>query len=328
MFNLEMPLSNGSTAPTFPSSSIVSNVGSISNRGFEFSFDVDIIKKSDWSWNVGVNATMLKNKLLKLPSDNRENGIVSIPFLRKEGRSVYEFYLTDFVGVDQMTGNALYTVDSEKYNVNGSAPDKPSVSDGYLVNINGQYYTTNPDTFGKKVYAGSAIPKVDGSFSTSLHYKSFNLSGLFTYALGGKVLDYNYMSLMEASDMVRAIHKDITHSWSSAPNGMTETSPDRINPNGIPQINYTTSQYNNVESNRFIRSGDFLSIQNIALNYDFPSELLKKIKVKQMSMNISVENVYTFTKFKGLDPQQSFSGAVGSGAGAPRIFIFGINFNF
>ncbi|EHO09367.1 SusC/RagA family TonB-linked outer membrane protein [Myroides odoratimimus] len=328
LFNLEMPLSNGSTAPTFPSSSIVSNVGSISNRGFEFSFDVDIIKKSDWSWNVGVNATMLKNKLLKLPSDNRENGIVSIPFLRKEGRSVYEFYLTDFVGVDQMTGNALYTVDSEKYNVNGSAPDKPSVSDEYLVNINGQYYTTNPDTFGKKVYAGSAIPKVDGSFSTSLHYKSLNLSGLFTYALGGKVLDYNYMSLMEASDMVRAIHKDITHSWSSAPNGMTETSPDRINPNGIPQINYTTSQYNNVESNRFIRSGDFLSIQNIALNYDFPSELLKKIKVKQMSMNISVENVYTFTKFKGLDPQQSFSGAVGSGAGAPRIFIFGINFNF
>ncbi|MFM9402774.1 SusC/RagA family TonB-linked outer membrane protein [Myroides odoratimimus] len=328
LFNLQLPLSNGSISPTYPASSIISNVGSISNRGFEFSFDVDIVKKNNWLWNVGMNATMLKNKLLRLPPDNREHGIISGPFLRKEGRSIYEFYLTEFVGVDQMTGNALYTVDSEKYNVNGSAPDKPSVSEEYLVHINGQYYTTNPDAFGKKVYSGSAIPKVDGSFSTTLSYKSFSLSGLFTYALGGKVLDNNYMSLMQASDRVEAIHKDITHSWASVPNGMTATSPDRINPNGIPQINYTTSEYNNIDSNRFIRSGDFLSIQNITLDYDFPPELLKKIKVKQMSMNIGVENIYTFTKFKGLDPQQSFSGAVGSGAGAPRIFILGVNFNF
>ncbi|SHL40140.1 SusC/RagA family TonB-linked outer membrane protein [Myroides odoratimimus] len=332
LFDLKLPVSNGSTFPSMFTSSIISNVGSISNRGFEVSFDVDVIKMNDLSWNIGVNATMLKNKLLKLPPANREHGIVSDPFLRKEGKSIYEFYLTEFVGVDQMTGNALYTIDSEKYNVNGSAPDKPSVSEAHLVNINGQYYTTNPGVFGKKVYAGSGVPKVDGSFSTVLSYKSFSLSGLFTYALGGKVLASKYRSLMDVSYKVNAIHKDIIHAWDGIPEGMTESSVNRIDYNGVPRVDYSISENSNAQSTRFLKSGDFLSIQNITLNYDFPSELLKKIKIKKMGMNVSIENVYTFTKFKGLDPQQSFtgSGLIGnsSGSGAARIFIFGINLNF
>lgn len=328
LLDLQLPISSGSTAPTSSESSIISNVGSISNYGVEFTFDVDIVRTDDWKWNVGANATMLKNKLLKLPAENREHGIVSPPYLRKEGRSVYEFWLPEFIGVDQMTGQSLYSIDTEKYNVNGSAPGKPSVSEDYLVEINGKQYTTNPYAFGKSVYGGSAIPKIDGSFFTTLSYKNFSLSGLFTYALGGKVLDLNYMGLMDASDMVNALHKDIVYSWDGIPQGMTATSPDRIKANGIPQVNYETSVFNNAESTRFIKNGNFFSVKNIMLNYQFPKSLLSKINVKQLNMNVSIENVYTFTKLKGLDPQQSFSGAVGSGAGAPRIFIFGINMSF
>lgn len=324
LFDINLPLSSGATSTGTAESTIAQNIGTISNSGLELSFDVDVLRGHDWYWNVGANATFMKNKITKLPEENRENGLISGNFKRVEGRSIYDFYTYQFVGVDQLTGDALYEVDSEVYNVNGSNPNGDAVPDEFLTEINGVYYTTNT-TYGRRDWSGSAIPDVFGSFSTELGWKNFTLSGIFTYSIGGKVYDYSYASLMSMSGTPGALHSDILNSWDGAPEGMTETSADRIDPKGTPVIDFTRSAYNNATSNRFLQDGSYLVVKNISLSYNLPQNLVERMNVSSMHFTASVENLVTFTKLKGMNPQQSFAGSSQNAFVTPRIFTVGIN---
>lgn len=323
-FDVNLPLSSGSTSTGSAVSSITKNIGTISNSGLELTFDVDVLRGHDWYWNIGANATFMKNKIVKLPEENRENGIISGNFKRLEGRSIYDFYMHQFVGVDQMTGDALYEVDDESFNVNGSNPDAESIPDEFLKLINGTYYTTNT-TYGRRDWSGSAIPDVFGSFTTNVGWKNFSLSGIFTYSLGGKTFDYSYRSLMSMSGTPGALHSDILNSWNGTPEGITETSANRIDPNGIPVIDFTRSSNNNATSNRFLQDGSYLVIKNITLSYSLPVNIAERMNVSSMNFNIGVENLATFTKLKGMNPQQSFAGSSQNAYLTPRIFSLGVN---
>ncbi|MEC4113399.1 SusC/RagA family TonB-linked outer membrane protein [Myroides pelagicus] len=327
LFELKMPLSMGSVSTGESSPFVLSNVGSISNNGLELSFDVDVIKTEDWKWNIGANATWLKNKIVTLPAENRENGIISGLYKRVEGRSIYDFWLYQYAGVDQLTGDALYLVDDQAYNVNGSAPGKDAVPDEYLVQIGDKYYSKHT-TYAKRDWSGNALPTVDGSFSTTLTYKNFSLNGLFTYGIGGKTYDYAYASLMSVSAKPGAIHSDVLGAWDGTPSGMTADSANRLDPNGIPVVDYTRDDLASATSSRFLQDGDYLVIKNVSINYDFPKDFLKKVNISKMSLNLGVENLYTFSKLQGMNPQQSFGGINRNGYVTPRTFILGLNVGF
>lgn len=323
-FDVNLPLSSGSTSTGSAVSSITRNIGTISNSGLELTFDVDVLRGHDWYWNIGANATFLKNKIVRLPEENRENGIISGNFKRIEGRSIYDFYMHQFAGVDQLTGDALYEVDAESYNVNGSNPDADAIPDEFLREINGAYYTTNT-TYGRRDWSGSAIPDVYGSFTTNVGWKNFTLSGIFTYSLGGKTYDYSYSSLMSMSGTPGALHTDILNSWNGIPEGITETSANRIDPNGTPLVDFTRSSYNNATSNRFLQDGSYLVIKNITLNYSLPQEIAGRMSLTSLDVNLGVENLATFTKLKGMNPQQSFAGSSQNAYLTPRVFTLGVN---
>lgn len=324
LFDINLPLSSGSTSTGSATSTITKNIGTISNSGLELTLDVDIIRNQEWRWKVGANATFMKNKIVRLPEENRENGLISGTFKRIEGRSIYDFFTYQFVGVDQMTGNALYEVDSEIYNVNGSNPDADPVPDNFLTLINGEYYTTNT-TYGRRDWSGSAIPDVYGSFNTEIGWNNFTLSGLFTYSLGGKTYDSSYSSLMAISGAPSALHVDILQSWDGIPEGMTETSANRIDPKGTPVVDFSRSSYNNATSNRFLQDGSYLVIKNINLNYKLSGRIVERMNLKSMNFSAGVENLATFTKLKGMNPQQSFAGSSVNAFVTPRIFTFGVN---
>ncbi|MBO3099995.1 SusC/RagA family TonB-linked outer membrane protein [Gelidibacter pelagius] len=324
LFDINLPLSSGSTSTGSATSTITKNIGTISNSGLELTLDVDVIRNQDWRWKVGANATFMKNKIVRLPEENRENGLISGNYKRMEGRSIYDFYTYQFVGVDQMTGNALYEPDSETYNVNGSNPDAELIPAAFLTEINGQYYTTNT-TYGKRDWSGSAIPKVYGSFNTEIGWNNFTLSGVFTYSLGGKTYDSSYSSLMAISGAPSALHADILKSWDGVPEGMTNTSPNRINPNGTPVVDFSRSSYNNATSDRFLQDGSYLVVKNINLNYKLSRQIVDRMSLKSMNFSLGVENLATFTKLKGMNPQQSFAGSSVNAFVTPRIFTFGVN---
>lgn len=324
LFDINQPLSSGATSTGSAVATITQNIGTISNNGLELTLDVDLIKGQDWKWTVGANATFMKNKIVTLPEENKENGILSGNLLRKEGRSIYDFYMYQFVGVDQMTGESLYKVDTEAFNVNGSNPEADVVPTTALREINGEYYTNNT-TYGLRDWSGSVIPDVFGSITSDLRWKNFSLSGVFTYSLGGKVYDYSYASLMSISGTPSALHADILNSWNGVPEGMTDTSSDRINPNGTPAINFSNSNNNNASSNRFLQNGSYFVVKNITLRYEMPSDLIEKLSVNSLNITAGVENLATFTKLRGMNPQQSFAGSSQNAFVTPRVFTVGLN---
>ncbi|WP_228384191.1 TonB-dependent receptor [Sphingobacteruim zhuxiongii] len=321
LFKLNVPLSTGSTF-TNGSAYINKNIGELVNRGFEFAVDVDVLKNKDFRWNLGLNGTIIKNKIINLPEQNREKGIISSPFKYLEGHSVYDYYLRQFVGVDMMTGQSLYQADIDTYDPN----DASGAWFKFQQEINGVTYTRNA-SYAKEEFSGSGIPKLMGGINTSFDYKNWSLSALFTYSIGGKAIDYSYNSLMSFSSS-SAVHVDIRNSWNGVPNGMTESSIDRINPNAIPQINFTNSQYNNALSSRFLMNSSYFTVKNITLGYRLPKLLLERYGLDQVGLIVSGENLHTFSKLKGYSPQQSFGGFSQNQFVPARTISFGINVGF
>lgn len=334
-FNVYNPLSAGSTAIGANiqfASTITQNMGTIANRGFEITTDVDIFRNKDWSINLAANATFIKNKVEKLPEQNK-NGIVSDIYKIEEGKSRYEFYTYSYMGVDQMTGKALYKADLENNKVvNAEGEVLAGNADGKdiskeVVCIGGNYYV-NAVTYAQKEYQGSAIPTVYGSFCPTISYKSLTLSALFTYSLGGKVYDDVYRQLMTSTTAPHNYHADIMRSWQGIPAGMTEDSPNRIWKEGIPQINSYTSSDNNAVSSRWLTSANYLVLKNLYMSYNLPKQWVRAISMEGIQVNLSCENIFTSTKRRGMNPQQNIDGYQYNYLVTPRVVTLGLDIKF
>lgn len=328
LFDIYLPLSVGSTDTDATTANKTLNIGTSSNRGIEVNFDIDLLKKQDLTWNAGFNMTYLKNKITKLPAQNRENGIVSGTKKYMEGHSMFDYWLYQFVGVDQMTGKSLLEIDTDKYY--GATPEanKTAIPAEYLVNINGKEYTTYT-TYAKKDWSGCALPKVFGSVYTNLTWKNFTFGATFTYSIGGKTYDNSYASLMSVGSTPSAIHKDILKAWSGVPDGMTETSANRIDPKGVPVVDANLDTYTSVgSSTRWLHNSSYLVIKNVNMSYRLPASLCKKLDLSKINLTFGVENLATFTSLRGMDPQQSFSGVSGNSFTVARTYSFGVNITF
>ncbi len=318
IFDVNLPLSAGATSSSSAVSVVTKNIGSVSNRGWELTFDVDLVRSNDFRINLGANATIMKNRVMKLPDENKENGIISGNKKIMVGHGVYDFWLPQFVGVDQMTGNALYLPDTVTYSAANPIPAQ------YLVTVNGQTYTTYT-TYAKRDWSGSAIPDVFGSVASTFSYKNITLAGLFTYAVGGKTYDNSYVDLVSMSGNPSALHKNLLNAWDGVPKDMTETSPDRIAAKGVPVVDFFRSDKNNAASTRFLQNSSYLVVKNVNLSYKFSKEQLSAVNLRSLSIGISAENLYTRTKLRGMNPQQSFTGTSDNTFVTPRILSFMLN---
>ena len=193
-----------------------------------------------------------------------------------------------------------------------------------------QYYCYNPGSYGLREWHGSALPKTYGSINTSLTYKGISLSMLGTFSLGGKVYDTNYASLMGMSaNSASALHEDMLQSWNGTPEGITETSPNRIDPNGIPRAAMSTaSQYFGISSSRWLQNASYFVMKNINLGYDFPSKITNKLNIDGLRVYASVENAFTIAARKGMNPQYSYSGGADQTYVTARVVSFGLNLKF
>lgn len=328
IFDVYQPLSAGATSVSDAESVITKNLGTMTNRGWEIATDVDVFRNKNWTVNLGANATFIKNRVKTLPEQNKE-GIESSYYKIVEGKSRYEFYTYTFEGVDQMTGNSLYKTNLNDYyytREDGTKVGNTAGSDitKQVTVINGTPYVNNT-TYALKEFQGSALPTVYGSFSGNISYKSLSLSALFTYQLGGKTMDSVYSSLMSATSSPSNFHADVLKSWSEVPEGMTETSPDRILKDGIPQVNFNTSSYNNATSSRFLTSSSYLVLKNLSLSYQLPKAWVKKLDLQNVGLSVTCENLFTMTARQGMNPQQSFDGSQSDYLVTPRVFTIGLS---
>ena len=353
IFDVYNPLSAGATSTSYAESTIAKNIGTISNRGIEIETDIDIYRNRDWKVNFFANTTFMRNKVVKLPEQNREDGIIDGTKKIFEGKDRYSFWLYTFEGVDQMTGRSLYKFNDEDcyiptYNDNGEivkdadgniipafgsltnadGGNNTQVSADNFVIINGVPYVLKT-AYAKKEWHGSSLAKVFGSFGLNVSWKNLSLSSVFTYALGGKVYDGVYAGLMSVSGNPSSQHKDLMNAGNGVPAGMTETSADRIDPDGIPMINSAVYSDNDAgTTSRWLKSGNYLVIKNIALAYKLPKEWARYIDVQGITVNATVENLHTFTALKGMNPQQGMSGTQANYLVTPRVYSVGLNVRF
>jgi TonB-linked SusC/RagA family outer membrane protein len=330
LFDVNLPLSAGATTSSAYAVTLTKNLGSIANRGVEINANVEVIKQRDFKWNVGTQFSTLKNTILTLPEENRENGIIDGTKKYMEGRGRYDFWLYQFAGTDQMTGRALYLIDDEKYSISPLGEDDSrtllTATDG--ITINGQDYVYKT-TYAKRDWSGSAIPNIYGSFNTSLDYKGINLSALFTFAHGGKMIDYNYQSLLTNSGKAASLHVDVLEGWVAAPEGMTETSPNRVDPNQRPAFDFIRNSDHTATSTQNQLSSNYLLFKSLNLSYSLPKRWIAPLDLYSLRVNISAENLYLQTAKKGSNPLQSFTGAADQNQlQIPRVISFGLKVQF
>jgi hypothetical protein len=204
-------------------------------------------------------------------------------FFYSEGSSLYNWRLKDYAGVDATTGESLWwknTLD-EDGNVIGRETTN-SWSDA-------SYYVTNETT----------IPKFYGGFGTTVKAYGFDFSVNFTYQVGGKQYDGTYATFMSSpvSDAGYNFHKDILNSWSEDNTG-----------SNIPRLQYGDT-YSAAASTRFLTDASYLNFQNLNFGYTLPTALTKKILIENLRLYLTCENLCYWSKRKGFDPRQSFSGS-------------------
>ena len=341
LFDVYQPLSAGATSSGSAESVVTKNIGVIANRGVEFEADVDIFRNRDWNVNFGVNGTFLRNKIITLPDENKKDGIIDGTKKIMEGKDRYAFYLYQFAGVDQMTGRSLYNFNDEDYYIAdesgkvlfGSATDEDGNENtlmdaaNYVV-INGTPYALKT-TYAKRDFCGSALPDLYGSFNLNVGYKNLSLSALMTYSLGGYTYDSVYSSLMSVTGTPSSVHRDNLNAWNGVPSGMTETSANRINPNGIPEVNYNNSTDNNAGTcDRWLTDASYLIFKNVSLSYKLPKAWAQAIEMQGITVSATCENLFSLTARQGMNPQQSFSGGQSNYLVPARVFSAAVSFRF
>jgi len=346
LYNVTLPSSNGTTIFGGANLSVMQNIGTMTNYGWELQFGVDIIRNKNLQWRFNIDASFVKNKIDKLPEGRDIPGQALF-----QGYSMYEHFDYEFAGIDKVTGNSMYYMnpnspDLYSYNdKNEKVYDEESykkmvesakAAGHYFVDENGREMTDRTQYAYRKIL-GTSLPTVYGSFGTSLSWKGINLSMLFTYSLGGKSYNGNYQSLMSLSENASALHKDILKSWTAAPEGATPhtvlndgtiqiNSSDIVS--GIPVANTFLSQYNNASSSRFLISNDYLVFKNLNISYDLPQKWVKALLLQNINIGFSVDNLFIAAKQKGFNPQFSFSGGQGAYYVPARVFSFQLGVKF
>lgn len=291
IFSVPLPMSSG-FASTFR------NVGSMYNRGLELQISGDVIRTKDVTLTLGMNATTFTNKITKLP----QNEIISGTKKLMVGRSINDYWLREWYGVDPNDGAALYR-------------NNPGAT-GFRLTPKGDTVATNP-TNARFGYVGTAIPDWYGAFNFSFRYKNLTLSSLMNWQLGGLTYDDTYAAYMHSGTYGASLHRDMLQRWQK-PGDITN----------VPRMDNAQTSFFGATSSRFLTDASFLNIQNITLAYDFKGQLGKKtLPFQNGRLFLAVENVKMFTKRSGMNPMQSFSGVTSIGYIPARVLNIGVNVN-
>ncbi len=284
------------------------NAGEIKNTGIEFALSTINVQSKHFTWATDFNINFNKNKLQNLPANFIKTGAWSISQTYNSGGNLYEFYMPVWLGVDPQTGSPLW---------------EQIITDEDGKEIGREATSQYADASFQQV--GSALPKYQGGLTNTFSYKNISLSVNAYFIYGNKVYSNNLRFLM--NDGNEPYYNQIV-----LPSGYSIWSqPGDIASNPSPQNAANAQEV----STRYLKDGSFLSIRNITLAYSLPSDVLKRLSVQDAVLSFSADNVYTFTKFLGQDPQTTITPDIYTTPGVSdfkypnnRQYLFNISIKF
>lgn len=326
-------LTNLTLPPSTGFSSIFTNLGSLGNKGFEVDLGVQVLPSSSaFQWDISFNAAYTKSKILHLPPNGTENNRVGGFFVwddkkqdyawkggLQEGGTMGDFYAWKQIGI--------YPTDKDA----ASAPFDATMpyEDHTKYGGDAEYLDADHnDTIDTRdlVYMGNPYPKWTGGMTNTISYKNLSLTVRMDYMTGYTI--YNrakvFLSGQWAGNL--SFPEDmVTKGWHKPGDIATYT---QYVP-GTPNYSYWrgSAAYGNLNNNSiFYEAGDFLCIREVTLSYNLPGTLLQKIGLHDIRLNVTGSNLYYFTKYDGMNPED---GGVDDGRyPLPRNITFGASISF
>ena len=257
------------------------NAGEVVNNGLEIAINSINIKTKDFQWTTDFNINFNSNKLRNFPVTSTPTGTDGVVQIYRNGGNLYEFYLPKWAGVNPQTGAPQWEVLTK----DASGHTTKSVTSDYA-----------SATFEEE---GSALPKYQGGFDNEFKYKNVFLRVNAYYLYGNKVYSANLTEVMNDGHepyLNQIVAPKGTVVWTKPGDIATEPSPQNAANSTDP-------------SSRYLKNGSYINIRNITLGYSLPKTFVSKLKLDDVTLSISADNVYTFTRYLGQDPQTTLTTA-------------------
>jgi TonB-linked SusC/RagA family outer membrane protein len=333
------------------------NLGSLENKGFEFTLNTQNIVAKNFNWNSNFTFSLNRNKILSLNtttgedvrsiSDNTWGGGGGTVVVRNiVGQPIGQFYGYQVIGRFEKATD-FYTYDKDGNVVRTPVMNDLPIDEKAGVWI-GDYMYRDKNGDGKidgadRDFIGNPEPKFIYGIANTFSYNDFDLTIQLTGAYGNDVVNYTQRYM---GNPYRNTSNFFTSALDYAKVGLI----DANGPNDYRNVRITggnshlprmplstaTSDYDYAFSDRFVEDGSYLRIQNVSIGYNLPKALLKKMEISNVKLYVNLQNLYTFTKYKGYDPEIGTMTSAGNQLNgidsgrypSPRIYTVGLNVTF
>ena len=301
----------------YPVDWIMANVGNITNRGIEFTINATPVKTKDFEWQTTVNLSHNKNTVDKLSnstysvdyvdwSDPDIGGISSNGNTQRimEGEPLGTFWTYKHAGYDA-NGNSVFLV----YDLDSHKDAEGNVQADTYQDANGNWVTSSP-LWGDKTNCGNAQPKLVYGWNNTLNYKNWSLTAFFQGVLGNKILN------------ATKAHYSFQGHVAGGKNVLAEVVNDKT---------WQADANAHIPSDKYIENGSYLRLSTLTLGYTFTN---LADWAKSVQLYATCNNVFTITKYSGLDPEVNLGGLDPgidyrqSNYPHTRTFIIGAKINF
>lgn len=283
------------------------NVGKIRNMGVELTLTSNNFNRKNFKWTTSLNLGHNKNTVVYLP--NHEDIVASSSQgnqIYREGEPLYSWYMPKWLGVDSETGAPLWEhlIKDENGNVISTEPtskldltnDNQIVGNAQPILVGGLLNTFN--VYGVEISANLQFNYGNKVFNDSRRYVDSD----------GAYIDYNFMSLDNGLGWSR---------WRQPGDNATH-----------PRARLGGNRLSNEVTSRYLEDGSYLRIKNITVSYPLPATVLRKMHLQSFRIFLSGDNLYTFTKFSGMDPEVGVKGLFSYNYPVSRVFSLGIDVKF
>lgn len=330
------------------------NYGSIENKGLEITLDAHPVQLKNFSWDSNFQISFNKNKLLSL-SDTQNATLVGygqwgdVVCVSEIGKPLYNFYGYKVEGVYKDLDDIQNSAKPAKYPSDGvfSRGNTVWVGDIKYKDVDENGIIDERD----RTDLGSPLPKFTFGWTNTFRYRNLDLSIFLNGSYGNKVMNYNSLTLTHmnstwtnqlqsvVSKRARLEPIDPTIVYADGSKWFDHIDNVRVKNPGtkIPHTSINDPNDNDRISDRYVEDGSFLRIKNITLGYTFPKALLNKAKIENLRVYVNIQNLYTFTKYTGYDPEVGASTQDSSGLTygldngrypSPAMYSFGLNITF
>ncbi len=330
------------------------NYGSIENKGLEITLDAHPVQLKNFSWDSNFQISFNKNKLLSL-SDTENATLVGygqwgdVVCVSEIGKPLYNFYGYKVEGVYKDLDDIQNSAKPAKYPSDGvfSRGNTVWVGDIKYKDVDENGIIDERD----RTDLGSPLPKFTFGWTNTFRYRNLDLSIFLNGSYGNKVMNYNSLTLTHmnstwtnqlqsvVSKRARLEPIDPTIVYADGSKWFDHIDNVRVKNPGtkIPHTSINDPNDNDRISDRYVEDGSFLRIKNITLGYTFPKALLNKAKIENLRVYVNIQNLYTFTKYTGYDPEVGASTQDSTGLTygldngrypSPAMYSFGLNITF